>query len=204
MAKANPKETRAQLRKSLSILKARGLYKPTRPHAKPTKYAAGLVKKFADVVAGKSFVVKADKAAIPGLSENYRTRRGRVIVPKDTFTDKVRFDKKSGGLVKYKKTRNANYKFVSANVKSLDDLPPLKKGQTYAVPFRQGRYIEFQTRASLEELKALLMEYETRKLTKSDGSTRVHKNWAQEDIIKHIQIGTVVGRRHDDEDDGEE
>lgn len=193
------KQARAQVRKSLAILKAKGLYKPTAPRAAPTRYAKSLITKYADVVAGKAFVVKIPKAASKDVREQYRVRRGRAVVSKDTFTDRARFDRRSGGIVKYKSLKGGGYfKFQNANVKSIDELPKLKKGQTYAIPFRQGRNIEFQTRAGLDELIALINSYETRKTREGKEAK------GYEDIIRYIQIGTRVEPRRRADEYGED
>ncbi len=199
MAKPTQKETRAQVRKSLSILRKAGLYNPKSPRAAPTRYAKSLVTRYADVVSRKAFVVSVPKAAQKQISEQYRVHRGKAIVSKDTFTDRARFDKKTGGVVKYKTLKGGGYfKFQSANVKTLEELPKLKKGQTYAVPFRQGRNIEFQTRADLDELIKLINSYETRKTREGKAAK------GYEDIIRYIQIGTRVEPRRQTDDDEED
>lgn len=186
MVKPTNKEQLAQVRKSLSVLRKKGLYNPKNARAKPTDYGIRLARKFSDVATGKAFVLKADKATIKKLGETYQTRNQRVVVPKFSWADRATINKKTGEVRYTKSIGGARYRFRPANVTDVKDLPKLKKGQTYLVPFKHGNKLSFVSETSLEDIMKLVADYEKR------GSN------SYKDIAKYIQIGERVGISEDD------
>lgn len=183
MAKNTRKADLAQVRKNLSVLRKKGLYSPKNVRAKPTKYALSIAKKYADVASGKAYVMKADTATLKKLSETYRVRKGRVVVPKFNWSDTARISRKTGEVEQFKRIGSRRYKFRPANATSLDNLPALKGNDTYLIPFRQGRKLNFIMSRDRAEILALAAGYEQRQ-----------KN-AYADIAKFIQIGSEIDAR---------
>lgn len=179
MAKNSRKADLAQVRKSLSILRKKGLYNPKNARAKPTKYGMSMAKRYANVVSGKAYVLKANADTIKALGDTYRTKNSRVIVPKFGWSDTARIDKKTKSVVQFKTIGKKKYRFRPANVDNVEDLPELEDNEIYLVPFRNGNKLNFIMSDDMDEIIALTQDYEKRK-----------KN-PYKDIAHFIQIGTV-------------
>ncbi len=200
MDKAKLKAERAQVRRSLAILKSKGLYKPAKPGVKPTRYAKSLVNKYRDVIEGRAAVVKvSDKQARREYRDAFRVRGDKVVVPTQTVTQTVRYSKKDKTIYRYASLEGGSvkYKFKALKaINNIDDLPDLKTGQFYALPFRNGSTIRYENVASKEELRALIAEY----------AGRVKNPYRQ--AIKYVQLGTAtrIAKRavEIEEDDGDE
>jgi hypothetical protein len=180
MAKNSRKTDLAQVRKSLSILRKKGLYKPVKARGKPTKYGMAIAKRYADVASGKAYVMKADAATIKELSKTYRTKGRRVVVPKFGWSDTARIDRKTKSVVQFKTIGKKKYRFRPAGVTDVEDLPELQDNEIFLVPFRNGNKLNFIMSDDMDEIIALTQDYEKRK-----------KN-PYKDIAHFIQIGTVT------------
>jgi hypothetical protein len=179
MAKNSRKADLAQVRKSLSILRKKGLYKPLKKRGKPTKYGMAISKRYADVASGKAYVLKADTDTIKALGTTYRTKNKRVVVPKFGWSDTARIDRKTKQVVQFKTIGKSKYRFRPAGVTSIDELPELNDNEIYLIPFRNGNKLAFMMSDDMDEIIALTQDYEGRK-----------KN-PYRDIAQYIQIGTV-------------
>lgn len=176
---AKRKKDLAQVKKQLAILKKKGLYTPKAPRAKPTRYAKSLLKKYSDVVAGKSFVVKADKAALSKLADTYRTAHGRVIIPAQGTNVRPTITK-SGEVVRKMSIAGRKYKFRPVAMGPDGMIEPIGPNQSYSVPIREGNRLRFQSISSREELYKLAQEY-----APSGGRGF--------DILKYVQIIETEG-----------
>lgn len=181
MTKNNRKADLAQVRKSLAVLRKKGLYNPANARKKPTKYAISLIKKFSDVVRGRADVVKADKETIKKLKEDYRTKSGRVVIERPSFSSGVRINRKTREIEHTIRQGNRVYVTRPANVSSVEDLPELGRGETYVVPFMAGRKLRYEFTDDLEEIEALVNTYEQRQ--SSDGKRHDYAN-----IMRYLLI----------------
>lgn len=178
MSKNTRAKNLAQVKKSLSVLKSKGLYKPLKPRAKPTKYGLSLLKKYSDVAAGRAFVVKADKSALSKLSQDYKVTRGRVVIPK--VGSNVRpIVTKTGDVFRRAQFGKTRYRYRS--IKMIDGkLPPLGPHQSYTVQIMEGRRAVQLSFATEEDLMRMVTEYQP-----SGGRGF--------DILKYVQIAEPEG-----------
>ena len=177
------KRAEASTRKSLSILRKAGLYNPKNARKTPTNYAKRLLRKenLQSVIYGKADTVKVPRSVAADYRQRgFEVRNNRVVVSRDGFKTKPRYNKKEKEIVKYSETEILR---PLKNINSVNDLPPLKKNQFYAIPFKRGHIIEFQNRTELSDIIALIDDYEKR-------STNPYK-----DILKYIHIGTKKKRK---------
>lgn len=179
MAKNSRAKNLAQVKKSLGILKSKGLYKPVKPRAKPTRYGLQLLKKYSDVAAGRSFVVKADKSALAKLAENFKVTRGRVVIPK-VGTNVAPIVTKSGDVIRRASFGSTRYRYRP--MKLVDgNLPPLGPHQSYTVQIMEGRKPVQLSFASQEELLRAVTEYDS-------------KGGRGFDLMKYVQIAEPEGK----------
>lgn len=158
MKKSKSEKSKLQLKSALLTLKKLGLYEPKQPRKAPTKYAKSLVKKYSDVLAGKSEVVKIPKSAVPELAKEFRAKKskkrgGVAVVPKAAGT-KAKFSKKQNTIVR----SIGAYEFrpyADKNVLIRGELPKLKRGERLAV--RIGN--TFRIFNSDRELSEALAQY---------------------------------------------
>lgn len=181
MSKNSRKADLAQVRKSLAVLRSKGLYKPENARKKPTKYAISLIKKFSDVVKGRADVLKADKETIKKLKEDYRVKSGRVVVERPSFSSGVRINRKTREIEHTIRQGNRVYVTRPANVSDVADLPELGRGETYVVPFMEGKKLRYEFTDDLEEIDALINTYEARDA--KDGKRHDYSN-----IMRYLLI----------------
>jgi hypothetical protein len=180
MAKNNRKRDLVQVKKSLKVLRDRGLYKPVNARAKPTKYSISLLKRFSDVVAGRAFVQKADKSTIAKLPSEIRERatRGRVVIPK-VGTNTRPIITKEGEIIRRATFGSTRYRYRPLKLRD-GEIPDLGPRQSYTVRIMEGRspvQLSFNTR---EELIAAVTEYDT-------------KNGRGFNMLQYVQIAEPEG-----------
>jgi len=182
MKKSSTTTSLAQVKKSLSVLRRKGLYKPSVKRGAPTRYAKSLLKKYSDVVSGEATVVTAPTVREASAQRGaFRTSRKKIVVRKSEFSERARYSRKAGGVVQYMGVPGARYYLRPANVSHIGEVPPLVEDQFYALPFRHGTKISFTFASSVEEIARLVLEYET------DVTKNVYK-----DMLSYLQIGTKV------------
>lgn len=180
MAKNTRKQDLAQVKKSLAILRKKGLYKPKSARKAPTKYAKSLLKKYSDVVANRSFVVKATKEAAPKLAEHYRVTRGRVVIPKAGMNVKPKITAK-GEVIRRIAIDDKSYRYRPAHMVD-GDWPELGPHQSYTVQVRYGRRGGIVSVGTREELINLINEYS-------------HKNERGFDLTPFVMIAEQEGTK---------
>lgn len=174
MAKKSKKPRDSQAVKSgLKTLREKGLYKPEKSRAAPTKYAKSLLTKFADVLTGKASVVTASAKGRKGFAAaaKYKTGakdapgtvrvvRNKIVVPTQggetarfTKSGKVRVTRRVGRDVYVREP-------FPGRVKSLDDiLRSTKSNERIAVPLYRGqRGVEWMNMTAAE-FKAFYSQY---------------------------------------------
>jgi hypothetical protein len=213
VAKNTTKPKLSQSQKSdLKALRKKGLYKPVKPRAAPTKYAKGLLSRFKDVLTGKASVVtaKGQTKRSKGFKEAAQFNRGqssgtvrairnKIIVPTQVG-EVARFSKKSG---KVRVTRNINgAKYVREPFPKRprdfrDAGRSLRPGDRIAVPSWRGdaKGVEWYT-LSAEEWRMFWLQYGP----KGSAETRGGKKHRYNDLLSHIQISRRVGKDADFED----
>lgn len=147
---------------ALKKLRASGLYSGKIPRGKLTKYQAGLVKKYDDVVKGKATVVRPKNPKDYGRI--YRTSGDKVIVPKNKG-EKIAVNKR-GNIERTRKGPRGEKIKSTAHRSKPGELPPeTTKRVQYAIPFARKlgknkyrlEWVRFPTR---ESLAAFMAEYE--------------------------------------------
>lgn len=199
--KKTPKVKVSQEQKAgLKILRAKGLWKPEKPRAPPTRYALSLLRKYSDVTHGQAAVVtvKGDKknkgykeaaAYKSETREGVRVVRNKIIVPKNEG-EKVTYSKKdhrvhvtrSSHGVKYRRTR---LPFV---MKTPHDYM-LKKNERFTIPFVRGNQIDWYN-FTQEEFEIFWNEYVEKEKERYNPA--------------NIQIVRVTQSQIDDEEEAEE
>lgn len=152
------KRAQAQLKNSLKQLRKLGLYNPKNARKAPTKYSKSLIKRYSDVLAGKSEVVHVPTSVAPKLKGEFRVKRSKkgsvAIVPKAAGT-KAKFSKKQNTIVR----SVGSYEFrpyADRMVLMRGELPKMKRGERIAV--RIGN--TFRIFGSIEELQRELATYD--------------------------------------------
>lgn len=164
----------SQLRKfrsNVAKLKSKGLVsaRVDARSQRPTRHMLGQVKKFSDVLTGKSQVVTVKKGAGKSAAENAKQyegtfkRKGRhLVVPKTDKADQVRFDAKSGKIKRYGKTPSGDRYVSELDPKGIQRAGqsrfPEGPGILYRVPF--GSHGAAFTFDSLKELYEFMTPYE--------------------------------------------
>lgn len=171
-----PRRQASPVKKGLIILRKKGLIgKDEFKGKKPTKGARNVVKKYADVIEGRSTVVKPSTRLIPSrLRKQGRERRGRLVVPKTrgTVSTRVKRIRVSGNRkLKIKphyrtvieRTRRVRGKLTHEIVNiSVETIQPLTEGKVYRVSIKNGNGHEWSTHIATEEaLKDFLERYDT-------------------------------------------
>lgn len=179
MSDIKRKRDLAQVKKSLSILKSKGLYKPENARAKPTRYGLSLLKKYSDVVAGRAFVEKAPKSALSKLAQDFKVTRGRVVIPKLLSTSRPIITK-SGDVIRRSKFGTSEYRYRAVQLRN-GELPDLKPYQSYTVMVLEGRKPVQYSYSSKEEMMRVIAEYQP------DGNRGF-------DMLKYVQIAEPIGK----------
>lgn len=177
MAKNSRSQNLAQVRKSLKILREKGLYKPENARAKPTRYGISLTKKYQDVIRGHAFVLTPNKETLSKISKEFRKTRGHVVVPKAGTNIKPRITK-SGQILRRAQFGKTKYRFRPLLGAELPDLAPM---QAYSVMIMEGREPIIRNFHTKEELLIAVNRYQ--------------KSSKPFDMMKYIQIAEPEGAK---------
>lgn len=196
MAKKSKKPPSSQAIKSgVKTLRKKGLYKPEKPRAAPTKYAKSLLRRFADVLSGHASVVTATPAkekrkrktkgfsAAKEYATTLRTTRNKIIVPTQAG-EVARYSPRAKKILVTRRVGADRYirEPFKKPINTLSDLEgSLKRGDRIAVPlFRGSRGVDYRW-MTLDDFKAFWREY-------GPGTKRPYKN-----LGDHIEAARVIG-----------
>lgn len=174
-------------RSAVAALKSKGLVskRVDARSQRPTRYMVAQVKKFDDVLTGKAQVVTVKRGAGKSAIENAKAygdsfaRKGRkLVVPKTTKAEQIRFDEKTGKLKRYGKTqRGERFQSViepkgkqTASAHRFPEGP----GIFYRIPFGRGSF----TFDNLKDLYDFMQPYEV--------SANPYKDWQNYVEIIHF------------------
>lgn len=150
-----PNVSQAQ-KDGLKILKQKGLWKPEKPRAAPTKYALSLLRKYAPVIKGEASVVTVPKDKSNKGFKEARSQadnkvgvfavRNKLVIPK-AEGEKVSYSRKRHTYRVTQTSRDGTTKYIreplGRKISSPDEIQ-LKPNQRVSVPFnRPGRGIEW-------------------------------------------------------------
>ncbi len=174
MAKTNRSADLAQVKKSLKILRDKGLYEPKNARAKPTRYGKSLIKKFGDVVKGKAFVLSAKPEALAKLkADQYRMSHGKVVIPAQGTNVRPRISK-TGDVIRRQTIGKATYRMRPARFRN-GEVEDITAFQSYRFPVRHGNRVAWHNERSKAELMRLANEY-------------AEMNGRGFDIMQYVQI----------------
>lgn len=170
MAKKTRKSQSGQAQKSgLKKLREKGLYKPKKPRAAPTKYGKSLLSRFADVLSGKASVVTAVEKGRKGFKAaskyarsgndkmgTVRVVRNKIVVPTQAG-EIARFSKKGVRVTR----RVGEDVYVREPLqKHKQILEQLKPGDRIAVPLNRGKRGVEWMQLTPEDYRAFQRQYD--------------------------------------------
>jgi hypothetical protein len=172
MSNTSKSDTQA-LKDKLKVLKKHGLYSGDL-RKQPTRYAKSLIKKFDDVISGNAQVVKVPKTKgekqarakarelADAFGDTVRAKGSHVIVKVKDKGEKARYvGGKQGGTIATTRTLESGTVLTHEYIRGgMEHLPPLRPGESYALPLKNGRSIMYIYRAKEEEIYALANHYE--------------------------------------------
>ena len=184
------KAANAQYKKSAKILIRAGLYNPKVLSGQPTDYFKRLSRRYSDVIEGRAETVKVPNRAVAQSFARAPVEKGgpairakgaRVVIAKKPGAGRARYNKKKNAIRRTQKTSGGSYVFSISPTGTRTELPPLKRGQSYAVPVGRGNeYIFFSDAVSFWNTFG------------AEGSGASYKN-----ALQHVEI---VDYRDDDEE----
>lgn len=168
----SPKLSDAQVRAKLSQLKKIGLYNGNLRRKQPTKYGKSVLNKYMDVLEGKAHVVtvkpvsgskaKGNRLAKQEFGATQRVVRNKVVI-KGSGAETARFAPKTKDI-RLTRTNAQGETYtrivIKKTIRTKDDLPKLKKNQSFRIPFNRWGETAYIYRIDADELWALVQEYE--------------------------------------------
>lgn len=161
------KEQNRRQRADLARLKKLGLYRGN-ARKNPTRYGKSLIKKYADVLAGKAAVVKApSKAAARAYRDEgskapgtVRVSGDRIVVPK-LRGEKLRYDKKRKEVIGYWKDKATGKTYKKHVTKTGTDLETFSKRDDiiYSLLWMRGSEAERMFFSQYKELLNFIEPY---------------------------------------------
>ena len=150
--KADKRQRDAELRKSLKVLKRKGLYRGDL-RKPPTRYARGLLKKFSDVISGRAAVVDVKRRADARLfaRSDFLTRGTRVVVPHFAGEGVTYSPKKTEFRV------SGRTPGVTQIIKGRGGVAG--PGQRYAIPMGRGKHRRMYYFDDIDEIEEFAMGY---------------------------------------------
>lgn len=178
--KSQAQRQRARFQKQVTRLRDLGLTGTRKIDLRksPSKSTTNLIKKYADVLAGKAAVVRIPKSEKKRFKGIFPVVGDTIIVPKVKGERNVRYDPKAGEVVsKVKRGKRTYNKVIFRDLDKLKE-PSGDRQRYFSVPFKRGKgrkgKIDYQTYDSLNELKLFMNTYV------EDGR---YKDWA-----RYVQI----------------
>lgn len=150
---AKQRQARSDTAHAIAALKKLGLIKPrktTGKRKKPGGSAYKALKRFADIVNGKSVAVKATKKARKKYKGTFDVKGERIIVPKTATAEKIYVSKKSGEIIVKRNTAGKKTKdrIVPKNA-APEDLPQGKDISYSGTIYGHRIKIRFKNHADL-------------------------------------------------------
>lgn len=131
-----------------------------------TRYMKSQVKKYRDVLEGRAKAVKVPRAKARSYKNAFRVKAGRVVVPVENKTERVRYNPKTQAITSTRTAYGKRIKkqIVPSKVSDWRDLPE-GPNYRYTIPFAASGRFTFESKRALAEFMS--------------GYDKSYKNWAE-------------------------
>ncbi len=175
-----------QFRSDVAKLKKKGLVsgRVDARSQKPTRYMLEQVKKYDDVLKGKSTVVSTKKRKkAKEYSDRFKTKFDKVVVPKEPG-ERIRYSKKDDTIIgtSVRDGKKIRKRYSKGELEDLEKLPP---GYIYRIQFGGGQIFSFDDKTDLIEF---MHPYEV-------NPKNPFRNWK-----KYVEVVSVTGDGDDDDE----